>query len=228
MPAITVSYTTIADAAVDPDSPVTTALATSWRDNPEFVKQWLGEAYLAGAVQNHNHDGVNSAPVEVGIPGLVHAMGVKLASGQSTAIDLSAAPFTSYRTKLIVLHRVLCGNNDAMYMRFSNSSGSGPFDSGNDYAPDGSFYSLIPVGIDSIAAGMILLPDHYATGQHPFFSIMSASDRFSAPGAPVQIIANGFRSGLWSANDPINGVQIFAASGVFVSDPEWTVYGLQN
>lgn len=66
MTAITKSFTTIADAAIDPDSPITTSLMTALRDNAIHVREWLGASYTAGAVQDHDHDGLNSALVEVG------------------------------------------------------------------------------------------------------------------------------------------------------------------
>lgn len=66
MPAITKSWVNILDGAVDPDSPLTTALMTALRDNAIHVREWLGASYTAGAVQDHNHDGSNSALVEVG------------------------------------------------------------------------------------------------------------------------------------------------------------------
>lgn len=66
MAAITKSFTTIADAAIDPDSPLTTSLMTALRDNAIHVREWLGASYTAGAVQDHDHDGLNSALVEVG------------------------------------------------------------------------------------------------------------------------------------------------------------------
>lgn len=66
MPAISKSWVAIADGAVDPDSPLDTALMTGLRDDLVHLREWLGAAYTAGAVQNHNHDGSNSALVEIG------------------------------------------------------------------------------------------------------------------------------------------------------------------
>ncbi|MEW6314628.1 MAG: tail fiber protein [Pseudomonadota bacterium] len=66
MTAITKSWTNIADSAVDPDAPLLSSLAYAWRDNIIHVREWLGANYTAGAVQDHNHDGVNSALVETG------------------------------------------------------------------------------------------------------------------------------------------------------------------
>lgn len=66
MTAVTVSYTSIANSAVDADSPVTEALVTALRDNAQFVYEWLGASYAGGAVQNHNHDGSNSSLLTIG------------------------------------------------------------------------------------------------------------------------------------------------------------------
>ena len=66
MTAVTVSYTSIANSAVDADSPVTESLVTALRDNAQFVYEWLGAGYAGGAVQDHDHDGVNSAQLPSG------------------------------------------------------------------------------------------------------------------------------------------------------------------
>lgn len=66
MPAISKAWVVIADGAVDPDSPLDAALMTGMRDDLVHLREWLGAAYTAGAVQDHNHDGSNSALVEIG------------------------------------------------------------------------------------------------------------------------------------------------------------------
>lgn len=66
MPAISKAWVTLADTAVDPDSPLDAALLTGIRDDLVHLREWMGAAYTAGAVQDHNHDGVNSALVEIG------------------------------------------------------------------------------------------------------------------------------------------------------------------
>lgn len=67
MTAITKAWVTIADGAVDPDSPLDAALMTGLRDDLVHLREWLGASYTAGAVQNHNHDGANSAAIETGV-----------------------------------------------------------------------------------------------------------------------------------------------------------------
>jgi len=64
MTAPTKNFTAIADSAIDAESPITETLMTQMRDNMEHLEEWLGKDFAAA--QNHNHDGVNSALVEVG------------------------------------------------------------------------------------------------------------------------------------------------------------------
>jgi hypothetical protein len=66
MTAITKSWVTIADAAIDPDSPIDAALMSGLRDDLVHLREWIGASYTGGAVQDHNHDGTNSAAIEVG------------------------------------------------------------------------------------------------------------------------------------------------------------------
>lgn len=66
MTAITVTFTDKVATRLDPDSPITTGLMNDLWDNTTFVKEWLGESFKAAAVQDHNHDGINSALLEVG------------------------------------------------------------------------------------------------------------------------------------------------------------------
>jgi len=66
MTAISKAWVVVADAAVDPDSPLDTVLMTALRDRDIFLYEWLGLSFAAGAVQNHRHDGVDSALVPVG------------------------------------------------------------------------------------------------------------------------------------------------------------------
>jgi len=67
---ITVVWTNKDPALLDPGKPITTGLKNKEWDNLDFLRQWVGGSYLAGAVQNHDHDGVNSAPIEA-LPNLV-------------------------------------------------------------------------------------------------------------------------------------------------------------
>lgn len=66
MVAPTKAYTAILDSQIDPDSPIDTALMTAIRDDLVHLREWLGASYVAGAVQDHNHDGLNSASIPIG------------------------------------------------------------------------------------------------------------------------------------------------------------------
>jgi len=65
MAAITKVWTTPVASQQDPAVPITTTWGNNVKDNEQFVMEWLGADYLANAVQNHNHDGVNSAVVNI-------------------------------------------------------------------------------------------------------------------------------------------------------------------
>ncbi len=58
------TFTTIADSAVDADSPIDVSLMTSLRDNDVHLREWLGKDYAAET--NHSHDGVNSKSISGG------------------------------------------------------------------------------------------------------------------------------------------------------------------
>lgn len=68
MPAPTKSWTTIANTSIDADSPIDETLLTAIRDNQEHLEEWLGGSFTAAV--DHNHDGVNSAAIEIG-PNLI-------------------------------------------------------------------------------------------------------------------------------------------------------------
>lgn len=58
------NFTSVPDASIDVDSPWTQEVTTQYRDNDIHLEEWLGASYTAA--QDHNHDGVNSALIEVG------------------------------------------------------------------------------------------------------------------------------------------------------------------
>lgn len=66
MTAISKAWVTLTDAATDADSPVDQALVQGIRDDLVHLREWLGASFFAGAAQDHNHDGSNSALVEIG------------------------------------------------------------------------------------------------------------------------------------------------------------------
>ena len=67
MTSISKTWVVQADSSVDPDSPIDTALMTAYRDNLVHLREWLGASFTAGAVQDHNHDGVNSSAIDTGV-----------------------------------------------------------------------------------------------------------------------------------------------------------------
>lgn len=58
MPAPAKNFTVIPDSDIDPESPITTGLMTSLRDNDQHLEEWIGGSYTAAV--DHDHDGVNS------------------------------------------------------------------------------------------------------------------------------------------------------------------------
>ncbi len=60
------AWTAIASTAIDPDSPVDSALITALRNNQLRIREMLCGSYLAGESIDHNHDGINSALVPIG------------------------------------------------------------------------------------------------------------------------------------------------------------------
>lgn len=228
MPSITVDYTTIADSAVDPDSPVSTELVTALRDNPEFVKQWLGASYVAGAVQDHNHDGVNSAPVVVGVAGLGASLGVKLAVGSTRDIDLSS--YTDHASKLLVVRNFQPAAAFQPIIRFS-SSGAGPFDSGANYATDqgGGGQAYLPLFSSSYDTGMLIganaawniwILDHYRTGTAGHIIVVEGGSVRSGSVIGVNYV------GAWLSSAAINAIRVedFGGGGTI----DWQLMGLSQ
>lgn len=65
------SFTTIPDSDIDPESPITTGLMTSYRDNDINLQEWLGKNYTPAV--DHDHDGVNSKLLPASIFGNLFA-----------------------------------------------------------------------------------------------------------------------------------------------------------
>lgn len=71
MPVPSKNYATIADSDIDPESPITTGLMTTYRDNIVHVYEWIGYGYVAN--QAHDHDGINSTMLSGNIMGNMFA-----------------------------------------------------------------------------------------------------------------------------------------------------------
>ena len=79
MTAITVNWVAPDAARWQPGKAVTSGFAQDTWDNLQFLKEWMGANYIAGAVADHNHDGVNSALIEL-LPNLVKNGSAELVS----------------------------------------------------------------------------------------------------------------------------------------------------
>jgi len=66
MTAISVTFTPKVAADWDPQKPLTTTKLNQLFNNTTHLREWLGASYTAGAAQDHDHNGVNSALIEVG------------------------------------------------------------------------------------------------------------------------------------------------------------------
>jgi len=97
-------FTVIPDGDIDPDSPLTTGLMTSLRDNDIHNEEWIGDGFTAA--KDHDHDGVNSKTV-VGTLALVEE---KTVSGAA----VSTLTFSG-----------LDGDVDDMYMIVGQLEGNG-------------------------------------------------------------------------------------------------------
>lgn len=69
MPAPTKTWTTIADAAVDPDSPLDTVLITALRDDIEHVRETVYDPAIHTAAVAHTHNGVDSSLISGNVAG---------------------------------------------------------------------------------------------------------------------------------------------------------------
>lgn len=53
-------------AAIASGKPGDVLLFQALWDDVQFIKQWVGHNFIGGAVRDHNHDGVNSAAIQIG------------------------------------------------------------------------------------------------------------------------------------------------------------------
>ena len=83
--AFTYTWNTITAGMVDADSPGNETLFQYIRRNEIHLREWIGKSYYAGATEDHNHDGVNSATVSLGVGVITSAM---ILDGTIATIDL--------------------------------------------------------------------------------------------------------------------------------------------
>jgi len=96
MPAISKAWVTIADGAVDPDSPLDSVLMTGIRDDLIHLREWLGAGFFAGAVQDHDHDNVNSKTPVLGNGSVTTA---KIADSNVTEVKLGNSAVAQAKVK---------------------------------------------------------------------------------------------------------------------------------
>lgn len=141
MTAISKSWVTIADAAVDPDSPLDTTLMTGLRDDVVHLREWLGASYYAGAEQDHNHDGVNSK--------LVAGAMVKLASqtGSGASYLTFSGNFSStYKDYFFRFKNLVPGNAARVLVAEVSISGS--------WQTTAGYYEYASRGLDSAGTSL--------------------------------------------------------------------------
>lgn len=114
----TYGYTTIADSAIDPDSPIDTALMTAIRNNIVVVYEYVGGKSYTPA-EPHNHNGVNSALISIIADGAV-----------STEAKLAAAVVSQSKLKV-------ASGDDSMNYTSTDLTGISRF-----WVPPGGIYGL--------------------------------------------------------------------------------------
>lgn len=92
----TSSWSTISSAQTDADSPLDVVLMEGMRQNELHLYEWLGQGYTPSTA--HNHNGVNSANVILGINAVnssaIVANSVTSTKLGSTSVELSHLKFT--------------------------------------------------------------------------------------------------------------------------------------
>lgn len=71
----------------------TSTQANALQDNGEFVKQWLGDTFVNSAIQDHNHDGLNSAGVTVASSS-VNQGGLRTTTGEVSTASVGGVNLT--------------------------------------------------------------------------------------------------------------------------------------
>jgi hypothetical protein len=118
--AFTYTWTAIPDTDTDPDSPLTTGLMTGINHNLTYNREWLGKDYYAGAVPNHDHDGINSTIAAVRGAGLLatHMMEIHDHFAEN-AVDSSMWTITSTPTVVPNGHYCELAAGEAIDSKFS-------------------------------------------------------------------------------------------------------------
>jgi len=86
------NFTVIPDGSIDADSPITQDLMTDFRDNDINLEEWLGKNYTAAV--DHDHDGANSAPVNISAVLAAYNAQHSVDANSSWSISTGALGFT--------------------------------------------------------------------------------------------------------------------------------------
>jgi hypothetical protein len=151
MPAITKSYPAVATSAYDPDSPITQELFSSIFDRTDHLREWLGAAFYSGAVQDHDHDGLNSKLIPVS------PLSTKTVSGV-TALDFTSADFdwTLYERYIIHGDHVTIATNARYFTSRLSTDGSTFLSGASDYDSRVIFTNS---GAEGVINSFLLLTD---------------------------------------------------------------------
>jgi len=181
MTAISKAWVTIADGQVDPDSPIDTALMQGLRDDLVHLREWLGASYTAGAVQNHSHDGVDSALVPIG------ANAVRNGSFESGVIGWTFVTFTG-GTLAINTANAMDGANCLSVTSTVLANGGGTATS-NEFIPAAAFMPYSVRGIVKASAANVssrLEAIWYDSAQTQI-SVSNAYDTTNTPTAQTEV-----------------------------------------
>lgn len=120
--AFTYSWSTIADGAIDPDSPIDTALMTALRNNVVYAYEYTGGKSYTPA-EPHTHDGVNSALIATVANGGITEP--KLAASAVSQSKLKTADNT-FSANTVVVMVALAGGRYCFMPSGILGAGAGP------------------------------------------------------------------------------------------------------
>jgi len=174
MTTISVTWTAKNAALLDPAKPITTGMKNAEWDNLTFLQEWLGANYLAGAVQNHNHDGLNSAPIEV-LPNLVKNGSFELDGGGGIPQGWTFTAYTggSQAMSATSIHGGKCGAITSTIL----ANGGGYYDSINYIDVGGGESYLWKIWRNASVANISSKAD--INWYDPTFALISTSNLFN-------------------------------------------------
>ncbi len=114
------NFDTIADAEIDPDSPLTSGLFNKYRNRDDHLEEWLGKSFVAA--EDHDHDGVNSKAVAIGA--LFGSALFNLSTSGTTAVSTGALAFEPKIVIVVGVFEASLGDNDAFFTGFATGTGA--------------------------------------------------------------------------------------------------------